>query len=85
MWAGASFVEPGREVGPWRERVALAAHTAMTAAGTTLLTGAVALRLSVTLPRPKATPKRLDTPLTPLPPSPKTQIATAAKCFLTHF
>lgn len=50
------MVESSREVGPWRERVALAAHNAM--AGSELLAGPVILTLSFVLPRPKSTPKR---------------------------
>lgn len=50
------MVESSREVGPWRERVALAAHTAM--AGSELLAGPVILTLGFVLPRPKSTPKR---------------------------
>lgn len=50
------MVESSREVGPWRERVALAAHNAMSTRP--LLAGAVTLALSFVLPRPKSTPKR---------------------------
>lgn len=50
------MVESSRELGPWRERVALAAHTAM--AGSELLDGAVILTLEFVLSRPKSTPKR---------------------------
>jgi crossover junction endodeoxyribonuclease RusA len=46
------MVESSRDVGPWRERVALVAHNAM--AGRDLLDGAVAVRLEFTLPRPKS-------------------------------
>jgi crossover junction endodeoxyribonuclease RusA len=56
------MVESSRELGPWRERVALAAHNAMTAAGATPFTGAVAIRLCFVLPRPKNTPKRRTPP-----------------------
>jgi crossover junction endodeoxyribonuclease RusA len=54
------MVESSRELGAWRERVALAAHTAM--AGSELSAGAVTLALSFVLPRPKSTPKRLTPP-----------------------
>ncbi len=50
------MVESSRELGPWRERVALAAHAAM--AGSELLAGPVTLALGFVLPRPKSTPKR---------------------------
>jgi len=48
------LIESSREVGPWRERVALAAH------GHTrgLLTPPVSVRLEFVLPRPKSAPKR---------------------------
>jgi hypothetical protein len=72
------LVESSREVGP-HQRVALAAHTAMTAAGTTLLTGAVALRLSLMLPRPKATPKRFTRPAMKHPRSDK--LTGARRCY----
>jgi crossover junction endodeoxyribonuclease RusA len=49
------MIESSREVGPWRERVALVAHNAMV--GQELLAGAVAVVLAFTLPRPKSTPK----------------------------
>lgn len=49
------LVESSKEVGPWRERVALAAHQAM--AGTALFDGAVAVTLYFILPRPKSAPK----------------------------
>jgi crossover junction endodeoxyribonuclease RusA len=50
------MVESSKDLGPWRERVALAAHNAML--GQPLLSGAIALRLDFVLPRPKSTPKR---------------------------
>lgn len=49
------LVESSKEVGPWRERVALAAHNWMS--GTAPLTGAVEVGLAFVLPRPKSTPK----------------------------
>jgi crossover junction endodeoxyribonuclease RusA len=49
------LVESSKEVGPWRERVALAAHNAM--AGRPVQRGAVAVRIDFILPRPKSTPK----------------------------
>ncbi len=56
------MVESSPEVGPWRERVALAAHNAMLATGATLFTGAVTVDLRFVLPRPKSTPKRRTPP-----------------------
>jgi crossover junction endodeoxyribonuclease RusA len=56
------LVESSREVGPWRERVALAAHLAMTGADATPYTTAVSIGLCFTLPRPKSTPKRRTPP-----------------------
>jgi crossover junction endodeoxyribonuclease RusA len=50
------MVESSKELGPWRERVALCAHNAM--CGRSLLDGAVRVRLDLTLPRPKSAPKR---------------------------
>ncbi|MCV7424379.1 RusA family crossover junction endodeoxyribonuclease [Mycobacterium yunnanensis] len=49
------LVESSKAVGPWRERVALAAHNAM--AGRPLIDGAVTVELNFVLPRPKSTPK----------------------------
>ncbi|KAB7761211.1 RusA family crossover junction endodeoxyribonuclease [Mycolicibacterium mucogenicum] len=49
------LVESSKEVGPWRERVALAAHNAM--AGRALFNGAVVVMLNFVLPRPKSAPK----------------------------
>src|SRR6476659_7055493 len=54
------MVESSKEVGPWRERVALAAHNAM--AGCELITAAVTVRLDLVLPRPKSTPKTYTPP-----------------------
>lgn len=49
------LVESSKAVGPWRERVALAAHNAM--AGGRLIDGAVGVVLGFVLPRPKSAPK----------------------------
>lgn len=56
------MVESSRELGPWRERVALAAHNTMTTTGAPPFVGAVTVGLSFTLPRPKSTPKRSTPP-----------------------
>ena len=48
------MIESSREVGPWRERVALAAHGH--ARG--LLAPPVSVRVEFIMPRPKSTPKR---------------------------
>lgn len=49
------LVESSKEVGPWRERVALAAHQAM--GGRPLFDGPVSVVLNFVLPRPKSAPK----------------------------
>ncbi|MEU9805470.1 RusA family crossover junction endodeoxyribonuclease [Mycobacterium sp. NPDC050853] len=49
------LVESCKELGPWRERVALAAYQAMD--GRALFDGAVSVVLNFVLPRPKSTPK----------------------------
>lgn len=54
------LVESSKEVGPWRERVALAAHNAMQ--GRELITDAVTVGLAFVLPRPKSAPKRSTPP-----------------------
>lgn len=48
-------VESSNAVGPWRERIALAAHNWMGGQGP--LTSAVRVDLAFVLPRPKSTPK----------------------------
>lgn len=54
------MVESCKELGPWRERVALAAHNATL--GQPLLSGAINLALDFVLPRPKSAPKRSTPP-----------------------
>lgn len=49
------LVESSKAVGPWRERVALAAHHEMR--GHELLAGPVLVRIEFRMPRPKSTPK----------------------------
>jgi crossover junction endodeoxyribonuclease RusA len=49
------LIESSKEVGPWRERVALAAHNAM--GGRAPVSGAVDVWLVFVLPRPKSAPK----------------------------
>ena len=51
------MIESSTEVGPWRERIAIAAHNAMRAAGQQMLGCAVDVRLDFVMPRPKSTPK----------------------------
>lgn len=51
------MIESSREVGPWRERIALTAHNAMLEAKLELFTTPLAVKLQFVLPRPKATPK----------------------------
>ena len=53
------LLESSKELGPWRERVALAAHNAMLKAGwTPFVKTAVALDLTFVMPRPVSTPMR---------------------------
>ena len=54
------LVESAKDLGPWRERVALAAHNAMN--GQPLLDGPISLVLEFVLPRPKSAPKRSTPP-----------------------
>jgi crossover junction endodeoxyribonuclease RusA len=54
---GGRMVESSRELGPWRERVAIAASAAM--AGRPMPLGAVVVALNFVLPRPVSTPKRV--------------------------
>lgn len=54
----AILIESSKAVGPWRERVALAAHSH--ARG--LLGGPVSVDLAFVLPRPKSAPKRTTPP-----------------------
>jgi crossover junction endodeoxyribonuclease RusA len=49
------MIEMSKNVGPWRERIALAAHNAMK--GQPLFPGPAAIFIEVVLPRPKSTPK----------------------------
>lgn len=52
------MVESSKALGPWRERVALAAHS--NADG--LMGGPIGIRLKFVMPRPKSTPKRTTPP-----------------------
>jgi crossover junction endodeoxyribonuclease RusA len=54
------LVESSKYVGPWRDRVSFAAHTAM--AGRTLLDGPITVALDFVMPRPASTPKRTTPP-----------------------
>ena len=54
------LVESSKEVGPWRERIALAAHQAMK--GRPPADGAVIVGLIFIMPRPKSLPKSKPTP-----------------------
>ena len=56
---GGRMIESSKDLGPWRERVALVASAAMSGP---LLTGAVAVELAFVLPRPVSTPKRVTPP-----------------------
>lgn len=57
------LIESSKTVGPWRERVAMAAH--LNARG--LLCGPVSVRLDFILPRPKSAPRRSTPPATKRP------------------
>ncbi len=59
------LVESSKTVGPWRERVALAAHEAM--AGGPLMAGPITALLSFVMPRPKSAPKRTTPPASKRP------------------
>lgn len=48
------LIESSKEVGPWRERVALAAHSHADGP----MGGPVGIRLEFVMPRPKSAPKR---------------------------
>ena len=58
-------VESSAKVGPWRERVAIAAHQAMS--GRALFDGPLSVVLNFVLPRPKSAPKRSTPPATKRP------------------
>ncbi|WP_063824721.1 RusA family crossover junction endodeoxyribonuclease [Nocardia pseudovaccinii] len=60
---GGRMVEANKGLGPWRERVALAAH----GHGFTVLTGAVVVDLEFVRPRPVSTPKSRTPPATKKP------------------
>ncbi|MBE7193762.1 MAG: RusA family crossover junction endodeoxyribonuclease [Gordonia polyisoprenivorans] len=57
------LVESSKEVGPWRERIALAAHSH--ARG--LTAGPATVRLEFVMPRPQSAPKRSTPPATKRP------------------
>lgn len=50
------MLESSKDLGPWRQRVAIMAHNAMR--GRPLLSGAVTVELRFVLPRPVSTPTR---------------------------
>lgn len=56
------LVESSKALGPWRERVALAAHQRAIAHQIPPIDGAVAVRLEFVMPRPASTPKRSTPP-----------------------
>ncbi|UGU31384.1 RusA family crossover junction endodeoxyribonuclease [Mycolicibacterium smegmatis] len=78
------LVESSREVGPWRERIALAAHAAMSQAGLghPIDKRALAVDLGFVMPRPASTPKRSTPPAIRRPDSDK--LARAVLDALTH-
>lgn len=56
------MTESSKNVGPWRERVALAAHNAMLESGLAVYGGAVTVTLNFVLTRPKSCPKTRTPP-----------------------
>lgn len=52
------MIESSKAVGPWRERVALAAHSHADG----LIDGPIGIRLKFVMPRPKSAPKRTTPP-----------------------
>lgn len=52
------MIESSKALGPWRERVALAAHSHADG----LMGGPIRIRLKFVMPRPKSTPKRTTPP-----------------------
>jgi crossover junction endodeoxyribonuclease RusA len=54
------LTESSKKVGPWRERIAIAAHNAMCSGA--VFDGAVSVCLNFVLPRPKSAPKRSTPP-----------------------
>ncbi|WP_415395492.1 RusA family crossover junction endodeoxyribonuclease [Rhodococcus globerulus] len=52
------MIESSKAVGPWRERVALAAHSHADG----LIGGPIGIRLKFVMPRPKSAPKRTTPP-----------------------
>ena len=51
------MVESSRDVGAWRERIAIAAHNTMRSTGWGIVSGPVTVTLGFILPRPKNAPK----------------------------
>lgn len=74
------LIESCKDVGPWRERVAITAHNAMNRQP--LTTGAVAVWIEFVLPRPVSTPKRSTPPATKKPDLDK--LARAILDAITH-
>jgi crossover junction endodeoxyribonuclease RusA len=54
------MIESAKDLGPWRERIALAAHNAVH--GRKPLTGAITLELVFVMPRPVSAPKTKTPP-----------------------
>jgi crossover junction endodeoxyribonuclease RusA len=51
------LVESSKDLGPWRERVAIVGHEAMKRQGWPPFTGAVDVAMEFVMPRPKGTPR----------------------------
>ncbi|MCV7205291.1 RusA family crossover junction endodeoxyribonuclease [Mycolicibacterium peregrinum] len=78
------LVESSKEVGPWRERIALAAHNAMLETGLShpIDKCALVVDLAFVMPRPAAAPKRSTPPAIKRPDTDK--LARAVLDALTH-
>jgi crossover junction endodeoxyribonuclease RusA len=58
------LIESSKAVGPWRERVAIAAANAVAGAGAPMFAAGAPLRVAIdfVMPRPASTPKRITPP-----------------------
>lgn len=80
---GGRMIESSKAVGPWRERVALVAHSAMVAADLSgPYLGAATVDLQFVMPRPKSAPKAKVLPATKRPDIDK--LARSCLDSLTH-
>lgn len=56
------MIESSKNVGAWRERIAITAHNAMQQVGGQLIAGPIAIYIDLVLPRPKSAPKSYTPP-----------------------